>query len=112
MGHPVDTATNSISLVSNLRPLHVFLNNCQKDNQTLDIHSTGNHAPSDFVLLLKEASDFCQEAVSKIESRIQISKNVLNESFGFISHGSRLKAFKTQDKHKTGFVNFIQKFKL
>ena len=65
LGHPVDTATNSISMVSNLRPLHIFLNNFQKDSHVLDIHSTGNHAPSDFVLLLKEASDFFNELARK-----------------------------------------------
>ena len=65
-----DTATNSFSLVLNLSPLHVFLNNCNKKNQAFDVHSTGNHAPSYFILLLKEESDFFQGAT--LENRVSV----------------------------------------
>ena len=41
------------------------------------VYSIGNHALSDFVLLLKEQNYFFQGAVSKIISLFQICKNVL-----------------------------------
>ena len=59
-----------------------------------------------FILLLKEESDLCRELPQKIESGFQISKNVLNESFGFISRGIKLRTKTTE------VFELIQKFKL
>ena len=54
----------------------------------------------------KEESDFFRELPQKIESRFQISKNVLNESFGFISRGIKVRT-KTRE-----VLELIQKFEL
>ena len=84
----IDTATNSLSLLSHLKPLGLFLENCREIYKAFDIHTKSKavHSFTDSIGVLTKASNHLESIASSIVNRFGISRKELNGSYGNISH--------------------------
>ena len=84
----IDTATNSVTLVSHLKPLGMFLGNCREIYNAFDIHSESKvkHSFEESVTLLRETNRRLQSVAANVVDCFEISRKELNGSYGSISH--------------------------
>ena len=108
----IDTATNSVTLVSHLKPLGMFLGNCREIYKALDIHSKSKvkHLFKESVTLLRETNRHLQSVATNVVDRFEISRKELNGSYGSISHET-LESLKTLEARMQTFCGQFPEMK-